>query len=213
MVRQITPLPSAGRNEMKASQDHLKKIHLGFTLVEAVVTLAIMAIVAAIAYPNLMNWIETKRISSAAEAIKGELMFAKSLARQQSKDIYFVVSGEGSAWSVALSEEASCDITGVDATKICGVKYNNVGPSVQRTLRSTDFGNISIEKLDFPSGGSEVKYGYRKDKFEIDTGEVIYIILDSPNGSPLSVVIEENGYVRICVEDGEKPVGGYPKCT
>ena len=52
----------------------------GFTLIELLVVIAIAAIMATIAFPNLSQWIASRRAASQAEQIANLLRFARSEA-------------------------------------------------------------------------------------------------------------------------------------
>ena len=60
----------------------------GFTLIELLVVIAIAAIMATIAFPNLSQWIASRRAASQAEQIANLLRFARSEAVRLNLPVY-----------------------------------------------------------------------------------------------------------------------------
>jgi type IV fimbrial biogenesis protein FimT len=54
--------------------------NLGFTLFEVMIVLAIMAVIAAIAVPNMIGWRVDSKLRGAVENLKGDLNAAKMMA-------------------------------------------------------------------------------------------------------------------------------------
>lgn len=60
----------------------------GFTLTELLIVVAIVAIMAAIAFPNMSNWIASRRTASQAEQVANLLRFARSEAVRLNLPVY-----------------------------------------------------------------------------------------------------------------------------
>lgn len=80
----------------------------GFTLMEAVVVLAVMAILAAVAIPNYNRMRERQRMQLAAQTLQHDLQVAHS---QSSKvgTIFFNFKREAQAWCWGANTAAPCD--------------------------------------------------------------------------------------------------------
>lgn len=74
-------------------------IQLGFTLVELIVTIAVLAILLAIAIPNFQVFIVNGRMTSAANDMMTTLGFARSEAIKRAANITVCASSSGSACS------------------------------------------------------------------------------------------------------------------
>lgn len=67
---------------MRVSQ-MLRKKQSGFTLIEMMIVIAVLAIVAAIAIPNFMSLLPGMRLNGAARQVMGDLMAARMKAVKQ----------------------------------------------------------------------------------------------------------------------------------
>lgn len=92
----------------------------GFTLIEAMITLSILAILLSLAAPGFHNFIQNRQIRSAAEAMTAGLNLARSeaLRRNENVTLWIVdstdascaLSSGGRAWVVSLDNPAgACD--------------------------------------------------------------------------------------------------------
>jgi prepilin-type N-terminal cleavage/methylation domain-containing protein len=72
----------------------------GFTLVEILVVIGIIAITAAVALPNISGYIRASRIRSAHDAVAGALQKARTMAimRNTQMGIVFVVASDSVFW-------------------------------------------------------------------------------------------------------------------
>lgn len=71
----------------------------GFSVVEVMVTVAIVAIALSIAVPNFRNWTANTTVKGQAEAVLNGLQFARSEALRRNTKIKFTLTG-GTGWKV-----------------------------------------------------------------------------------------------------------------
>ena len=114
-----------------------KPRHLGFSLIELLIGIAIMAILAGLAMPSFQTWLQNTQIRNAAESVQNGLQRARAEAVGRNTNVEFVL-GAGSSWVVRLaggadidsrpSSEGSRDVT-VAATPAGAttVTFNNFG--------------------------------------------------------------------------------------
>jgi len=69
----------------------------GFTLIEAMVVIFLMACISAFAVPNLMNWLSKAKLNGAANNLKGSLELAKLKAIQENGPVAVNFTGNGYA--------------------------------------------------------------------------------------------------------------------
>lgn len=76
---------------------------LGFTLIEIVIAIAVLAFLLLLAVPNFSQWIQNTRIRTAAEAIVSGLQVARTEAVRRNTSVQFVVNAPpSSSWTVSL---------------------------------------------------------------------------------------------------------------
>jgi type IV fimbrial biogenesis protein FimT len=115
---------------------------LGFSLVELIIAIAIIAVLASFAVPSYRIWIENTRIRNAAESIQTGLQKARFEALKRNVPVQFVL-GANSAWSIACVTAAQCaDLVG--------------GVVETRASREGSSANISVTAL--PAGADTVVF-------------------------------------------------------
>ena len=132
---------------------YLKNQSTGFTLVELMVTVAVIAILMNIAVPSFNNMMKSARIRAAAEAVTNGLQKARGEAIARNKNVEFVLSADTS-WTVQVAggaviesrpaREGSSDVTRTvipaGATK---VTFNNLGRVTANADASVSLSNIT----------------------------------------------------------------------
>lgn len=78
-----SPAPAIGWQRMKAG---MGKDRAGFTLVEILVVAALIAVLVALAIPNVMPWMAHYRVGSAARNIASDLQFSRIRAISENND-------------------------------------------------------------------------------------------------------------------------------
>lgn len=155
-----------------------------FTLIELLIVIAIVAVLAAIAYPNFASFIERQKLVSAAERLSSDLKWAKSEAikRNDTVTIDFTEGANGS-WSYNLS-----DSDGVikSFTAADGVDYSVVSMTQNFGADDTGFSPVIGNAL--------------------EKGTVSFV---SAAGNDLQVVLSMLGRARICSDAG---LSGYETC-
>ena len=137
----------------------------GFSLIELMVGIAVMAILFGIAMPSFKTMLKNTQIRNAAESVTNGLQMARAEAVARNTKVNFVL-GTGTSWTVNVvnsasniesraSHEGSADVTltavNAAATAATTVTFNSFG--------GVDAANADasapIAKLDFTANGAD----------------------------------------------------------
>jgi len=83
-IRQVSPFPFRGVNHAQSR---------GFTLIELIVTVSILAIVAAVAIPGFQNLIQTNRVATQTNNFVSSIKLARSEAVKQGQSVTMTAVG------------------------------------------------------------------------------------------------------------------------
>jgi type IV fimbrial biogenesis protein FimT len=130
----------AKRNILKNDWVAVKKnCSKGLTLVELIITLAILATLLAIAAPNLDLFSSSYKLRGAAREVATDLQFARLLAVKENKDFRVDISSQSyqvvrvSDGSVAKSRNLTLDYPNVTLTNI-SIPFDSRGNSSANTV-------------------------------------------------------------------------------
>jgi len=74
----------------------------GFSLVELIITIAIVAILTLVAVPNLMSWVPKNRVKDAAQDLYGNIQMAKMEAIKRNRSCTVSFSGGPEQYFIGL---------------------------------------------------------------------------------------------------------------
>lgn len=97
----------------------------GLSLIEVLVSIALVALVATLAGPDLRDWLWRQRLANAAQAVLGDLQLARSEAIQGARNVILrfggdesAVAGSGRCYVLHTGTVGGCDCH-VDAPPTC----------------------------------------------------------------------------------------------
>jgi len=166
---------------------YLKIQTSGFTLVELMVTVAVIAILMNIALPSFNNMMKSARIRAAAEAVTNGLQKARGEAIARNKNVEFVLAADTS-WTV----------------KEAGVN----GPQIE--LRPASEGSADVTRTVIPAGATTVTFNnLGRVTTNADASQILTDITTSISGvKSLKVQIKAGGNSKMC--DPSLVVGSSP---
>jgi len=171
----------------------------GFTLVELIITISVMAILAGIAAPSFLASIDNRRLSGSAEAVKNAMHVARSQAFQRSVET-----------CLRINEQADSRWVVVEACASNACANDTEGCLMQ--VRSSEFPGVKTV-TDFSEARFDPVRGTVQN-FLNDTAAPGTVQLTSSRGSRLDVELNLMGRARICVPSGAQGASslGYGTC-
>ncbi|WP_255325688.1 MULTISPECIES: GspH/FimT family pseudopilin [unclassified Thioalkalivibrio] len=163
----------------------------GFTLIELIVVVSVLAIIATLAAPNLISLLDNRRLNGAAEAVLAELQFARSEAIMRSGEVTLELPSNG-AWLVVR------DANNQDIRRI----NNDDFPRIQIAANETWDDGILMD----PVRGLAL----RTTNTDQVISPVASITVSDPRGRSLEIRLNALGRSWICQPDGS---GRYGACT
>ncbi len=168
-----------------------RQINYGFTLVEALIVIAIIGILSAIAVPSYQDMIERNQLKQAAEGLKSDMQFARTEALKRSQIVVVSRSpGNAGVWCYGLNANTTCDCTTAGS---CAIK----------SISGSDFGSI----VNMVAGATNNStFDYRRGTIGANG------ITFSTSHYAARVIFSDIGRVTICTPSGSTGISGYPAC-
>lgn len=185
-----------------------KFIHTGFTLIELVVTLTVVAILATVAAPSMTDLLDRHRLVGASEGVLSLLRQARSEAIKQGATMEFVISTANQCVGFSRKGASACDCTldagSASACTILGDGSN----SVLKTLSITNFTGITLGL----TSGAPTSINIDGVRGTTDTSETNIVSLSSTQNKELDILINALGRTRMCWPSAKPNINGYKSC-
>ena len=177
-----------------SGQKHTQR---GLTLVEAMVVIAVMAIIASTAAPGFAGFIDARRLDAAATRLAADVQFTRTEAVSRNRPIRlsFKATSAATCWIVHTGTAAQCTCS-AEGPAVCSagaLEIKTVAFSVTDRVRVE--ANVASIVFD-PLHGTSTPTGTLR--------------LTDPRGRAVHHIVNVMGRVRSCSPGGAMP--GWPAC-
>lgn len=119
---------------------HVK--HNGFTLLELMITIAIVGIVAAIAYPSMQEVLAAQRVRAASSALHEALIMARAEALKRNTAVNFATTGLGDGWSIQVKTDKTELLS---QSPFAGVTFDPANPTIEFNSRGRVTADLAVK--------------------------------------------------------------------
>jgi len=187
----------------------------GFTLIEMLVTIVLMSILMALAFPSMSAWIRNSRIRAAGDTLQNALRLAQSEALRRSRQTVFSLTNSATP-STSLTAVANGRNWSINTVRMMTDDAANVAPFVESGVLATTSSDVQITgpaAICFNSLGRLVVNSDTKvtgGNCTTATATQYDITVSNANADtrPLRVLVALGGQVRMC--DPAKALATYP---
>lgn len=182
----------------------LKRRSSGFSLVELMVAVSVLAILTAVAMPNFMTWIRNARVRTVADALQSGMRVAQGEAQRRTHTVVFFLTNSkacnttatavagGSYWQARTVPNAL--LTGDVAEALqCGVLTDvSSGINLSSTTTALCFGGDGRQTTQTNPASIGVNCAAAAASYDVAPAAV------SAENRPLRVLVSLAGSIRLC---------------
>jgi type IV fimbrial biogenesis protein FimT len=174
----------------------------GFTLVEMMTTIAVAAILVAMAVPSFAGLAERNRLRNVAERLRSDVNLARTeaLRRDRNVTLSFTRSGDGTTWCYGLTTAANCDCTVASGAGAC-----ELDPGVSTRVLGSETRGVVSSAVPFGDGN----LSFTAARSTLLAGSARF---QSPSGLEARVVVLNSGRVRLCSPAGTAKLFYFEAC-
>ena len=180
------------------------KKQFGFSLLDLMVTVAVLAIIAAVGVPSMLEAVEKRKTTAAAEEIYSQIQLAKSESIARSQQVFMNIVG-GTDWAIGFGSDQDCDPT--DNSPVCTLPDLDNNNPITHRLTSADRPNINVT-----ASTNQLTFTPQRGMV---TGTTINITSQGSVGYAIRITVGMLGQVSLCSPDTDpaKYVMSYRPCA
>lgn len=182
----------------------------GFTLVELMVSLAVLAILTAMATPSFVDFFDRGRVRGAADSVVSLIASARAEAVKNDLDVNVAMAGSGTAWCLG-GNAAAAAAGGQPAGAAVACDCTDTGACLVSGQR------LAIEPGAHPDVSVRTALGAAL-VFDGTLGALTplgahSLVLTSPSGRyDVAVQVSTLGQARLCTPVNKPAMSGIPSC-
>lgn len=174
--------------------------HAGFTLIELMVTIALLSILAALAMPSFSTWVQNSRVRTVSDALQNGLRLAQAEALRRSRQTVFSLTNDASP-QTALTAAANGRYWSINSVPITG-QATDIAAFVESGVLGSEGSNVNIvgpASICFSSlGRLTVNPSPGVAGAACTVGTPTYDISSTTSDRALRVTVSVGGQVRMC---------------
>ncbi len=159
----------------------------GITLIEAMIAMAILAILAAVALPSFFSTSEINRVMGASDNLLSDFRYAQSESLKRNTRVHFVAAG-GNNWTYQICLTNDCSGTNDPLRSAVATDYRGTSLTVNTSPLTFD-----------PKRGTLLQA----------PATTTTMLSFSLNGRQVGLQLDPTSQYRLCSENG---LGNYPAC-
>ena len=174
--------------------------HRGFTLIELMIGVAVLAILVAVAVPSFQDLVERRRVTAAAESVLSAMQFARSETIKQNTQVDVVFGNTGGAgWCYGLDDDLGTNCN-------CATTPANCTVAGETRVVSNTGANEPFPGVVLDTNFTGDRTGFTTPRGAATQAGTVQ--MTGAGGETLSVVASLMGRVRAC----SNTFAGYPDC-
>jgi type IV fimbrial biogenesis protein FimT len=174
----------------------------GFSLLELMVSVAILALVLVLGVPSMSAAMEKRRTIAAAEQIYSQLQLARFMSVARSQQVFANIVA-GSTWAMGVSDNSACDPS--DNAPVCQLPDMSGSNAVTQIVSAVNFSNIALAT-------SAAQITFSPQRATASTA-AIDITSSGDMGYAMRVEVSLLGHIGVCSPaDPVTYVSGYREC-
>jgi type IV fimbrial biogenesis protein FimT len=179
--------------------------HRGFSLVEILMSIVLIAIGTTLALPSYRDMVEKRQVTNGAEQLASFINAAQGAAMKTNDEVWVSWTRSGATeWCIGANVESACDCTTDNACTINGQDF----------VLDDSHASPQIVMEPIAGGGGDSTYAFDPIRgLMSDLNDSMAVELRSKSGDfRLSLMVNSTGRVILCSPDADYAVPGYALC-